>query len=542
MVQKGSPMTGKKNVSLPTTPKGRLKSESASIPTPAESAVTPLKEGFVINLITPSPPPKRANELESTMEVTEEDERQSNSPPPPAILLLQKKKKSLSDAHTKDVSINLDDVQGRDVMETPYGAVEESTNRAGRESDDTPSNDVSMNQCNEAEEGQLMDIIEPKHDNSETQVICDKHMYTISEYRTINTNDDSESSIEILKQSSPENESDPSPSNSICDDDDEVIDDLVNNNNNIQYMDILEDVSVANVDNLQSVNMLHDTNLMNGSASDGTIDSSLEIVGSFNDREYTRREMEENGYEHFVCTCPTIFYFVSFGFLLITYAKCILNILYYINLQGEFMRNVLIQQVSPNTARNNNNNNNNHNNNNNNINNMNSINNINDNNNINNDNTVTNVKHEAEEDVGSEQEREEEFNGSAESDGGDIIILNNDNDNNISDAQLHGAESSSQNAELSRVAAPTIVIAPLGPDSLCGSSTPSTPVSTRTAHPGDSNSRVLLQSAEYRHVWQMYPSEDLRDFANHVYKYAHISPLITNANQLMRLLSGLDSC
>ena len=66
-------------------------------------------------------------------------------------------------------------------------------------------------------------------------------------------------------------------------------------------------------------------------------------------------------------------------------------------------------------------------------------------------------------------------------------------------------------------------------------------VSTKTVAPGTSKSQLLLDSPEYEGVWDIFSNPMLRDFAMHVYKYAHIQPWINNADQLRRLLSGLQN-
>ena len=67
-------------------------------------------------------------------------------------------------------------------------------------------------------------------------------------------------------------------------------------------------------------------------------------------------------------------------------------------------------------------------------------------------------------------------------------------------------------------------------------------ISTATAHPGDAQSRILREAPEYQSVWKLFPSTQIQDLALHFYKYAHIAPLINNAQQLTRMLCGIDKC
>ena len=67
-------------------------------------------------------------------------------------------------------------------------------------------------------------------------------------------------------------------------------------------------------------------------------------------------------------------------------------------------------------------------------------------------------------------------------------------------------------------------------------------LSTEAAHPGESHSRILRESPEYESVWKLYPCPQIQQLALHLYKYADISPLINNAQQLNRMLSGVEKC
>ena len=80
--------------------------------------------------------------------------------------------------------------------------------------------------------------------------------------------------------------------------------------------DRLDDISIANDDGIQCVrhNLLDDGSIVtepsidgcgsgsgSGSGSGATIESNLTVVGRYNDREYTRGEIEESGYSTWVC-------------------------------------------------------------------------------------------------------------------------------------------------------------------------------------------------------------------------------------------------
>ena len=152
-------------------------------------------------------------------------------------------------------------------------------------------------------------------------------------------------------------------------------------------------------------------------------------------------------------------------------------------------------------------------------------------NNANNDNQQVKLEHYSEDD-------EAEF---IDSDDAPIIgrqrrnsMDNNHNhnhdDNSLHRAKSHGSEPHDENAEFRTED---------GSISIAASDLAS---STNPAHPGESRSRLLLESPEYVGVWQLYPQVHLREFAIYVYKYLHIEPLINNAQQLVRLVDGCKRC
>ena len=168
-------------------------------------------------------------------------------------------------------------------------------------------------------------------------VIFDGDNYLITEYNTRNESDDNsyDSSVEILdsfpskknsKIDAVADSDDPPADGSHCDDDDAVIQDL-----QLPTDSLLSDVEVSNSyinedvaagdaiepetpiplninnNDTNSPNYMEVLGFMQGNGSSGsassveTLEASLEIVGSFNGRSYTRREMIENGCRNFVC-------------------------------------------------------------------------------------------------------------------------------------------------------------------------------------------------------------------------------------------------
>ena len=106
----------------------------------------------------------------------------------------------------------------------------------------------------------------------------------------------------------------------------------------------------------------------------------------------------------------------------------------------------------------------------------------------------------------------------------------NDKQNALHRAKSYGSEPYDENAEFrKRDQSVTIIISDLAS-------------STGTAHPGETTSKLLLESPEYQGVWELYPETHIREFATYIYKYSHIEPLINNAQQLVRLLDGCKKC
>ena len=77
--------------------------------------------------------------------------------------------------------------------------------------------------------------------------------------------------------------------------------------------DRLDDISIANDAGIECITerldngsivtdpSMDDAGSGSGSGSAATIESNLTIVGRYNDREYTRGEIEESGYTTWVC-------------------------------------------------------------------------------------------------------------------------------------------------------------------------------------------------------------------------------------------------
>ena len=313
-----SVMRNKSVITKPTTTANTRRSTTSK-----PHKITPLKQGFsIVNLCTPSPKPSDPS-----------NNNQSRSLTPPSPLCFS----------------NVTSDMGSTNIEQQYMD----------KSDEVDTQEVSVrNELLSSDQSRRGDqtIVERDNNIQNTPMILNANKYRIQQYhiqtnkpkancgksRLLHSSNDTET---VHKNNKKKNNNDKNRNINISEnlaesdhnDDNDVICDIRLKYNDQGKMifnyekqtELLDDVSVANSvhsGNDQDLDMLDDVSVPefqndnnndddnvggSGSSSEATIESNLLVVGSFNGRSYTSREIKQYGYSTFVC----LHFNISFNFV-----------------------------------------------------------------------------------------------------------------------------------------------------------------------------------------------------------------------------------